>query len=908
MNKIKIKENIKSNQLKKKAISPIISVILLVAIVMILMGIYLSWSQTRSLGLIDETKEETKGQVGAIACMDADFVISNISINSITKEITFKVENKSRIDLINPKITIMGKINGETVSYYGQFKETIKGGYIAFLSTFSDDFSFQEGITYQDLPLEIDLITIVAQNCPLEIMEFRRTDVDYKDLVGWWKFDEGEGTTVVDSSGNGNNGTIVGGVSWVDGLGNGNKTLSFDGLTGQVELPHQGSDQITFSLWVLNDYDNGSERNPRRATKKGGGASIGEFITRYGSMGVSVYLGGGSPTPSYHDTTGISIPMLNFYHVAWTYDKTQLKMYVNGEHNRTVDVSREDGFSDDIIYLGDFYGLIDDKHLGFFDDFRLYNAVLSQDEILEIYNTTKDYYKDFVIDIDSPIEDSNYFIYMPINFKAKIYNPPESYTCNWTSSIDGLFIEDDCDVNVSSLSLGEHTITLEVVTSEETKTIYKNITIEREIPQENLVLHLDASSIEGLSDGDRIETWLDQSLNFYNFTEPNVNKQPFYKENGINGLSVVEFKEEEWLRNSEISSESPSTIFVVWRINSESSQVWPYVFDSYDESPRTYLAHNSSRIYTAFSDQIFYDKPKPFDFIINSVVTGTNGKIFENGILMASGDVGAASISGLVLGGRYNEPRLYGDIAEIIIYDKELLEEERQQVEEHLMEKYGLFVADINLEEGLVSYWNFDDIEGDVIDSHGDNNGTNIGATRGVNGVINNAFEFDGIGNYIEYSSTDSLRLVNDFTIQFWIYPHNLSSEMFFYSAGYNNNNSNMIYYNSGEIFIAEHKTSNQGVSSGVSLSENQWQFVTIVRLNNVYYFYINGNFEKSANSNGVNTDAHNHHIGFAYPRNKANTWFDGKIDEVGIWNRALSSLEVEKLYNNGIGLTYPFS
>ena len=34
------------------------------------------------------------------------------------------------------------------------------------------------------------------------------------DLVGWWKFDESSGTTVADSSGAGNDGTLEGNADW----------------------------------------------------------------------------------------------------------------------------------------------------------------------------------------------------------------------------------------------------------------------------------------------------------------------------------------------------------------------------------------------------------------------------------------------------------------------------------------------------------------------------------------------------------------------------------------------------------------------------------------------------------------------------------------------------------------------
>jgi len=53
--------------------------------------------------------------------------------------------------------------------------------------------------------------------CLILVMGFALTHtvsaVD-KDLKGWWKFNEGTGTTVEDSSGNGNTGTIVTGPTW----------------------------------------------------------------------------------------------------------------------------------------------------------------------------------------------------------------------------------------------------------------------------------------------------------------------------------------------------------------------------------------------------------------------------------------------------------------------------------------------------------------------------------------------------------------------------------------------------------------------------------------------------------------------------------------------------------------------
>ncbi len=70
-------------------------------------------------------------------------------------------------------------------------------------------------------------------------------------LVGYWKFDEGSGTTATDSSGNGNTGTIYG-ATWVDGKSG--KALSFDGNDDYVVSTtvnfSTGSADRTISFWV----------------------------------------------------------------------------------------------------------------------------------------------------------------------------------------------------------------------------------------------------------------------------------------------------------------------------------------------------------------------------------------------------------------------------------------------------------------------------------------------------------------------------------------------------------------------------------------------------------------------------------------------------------------------------------
>jgi N-acetylneuraminic acid mutarotase len=69
-------------------------------------------------------------------------------------------------------------------------------------------------------------------------------------LVGWWKFDETNGTIAYDFSGNGNDGNLTNGPTWTIGKIGG--ALSFDGVDDRVKIPHTILDQklaFTVSLW-----------------------------------------------------------------------------------------------------------------------------------------------------------------------------------------------------------------------------------------------------------------------------------------------------------------------------------------------------------------------------------------------------------------------------------------------------------------------------------------------------------------------------------------------------------------------------------------------------------------------------------------------------------------------------------
>ena len=87
-------------------------------------------------------------------------------------------------------------------------------------------------------------------SCSVLVVSMFLTSTAQADLVAWWRFDDGSGTTAVDSSGNGNDGTINGGAQWVDGQLGG--ALQFNGVDAEVRAPHIPFDNRSFTvtMWI----------------------------------------------------------------------------------------------------------------------------------------------------------------------------------------------------------------------------------------------------------------------------------------------------------------------------------------------------------------------------------------------------------------------------------------------------------------------------------------------------------------------------------------------------------------------------------------------------------------------------------------------------------------------------------
>jgi hypothetical protein len=150
-------------------------------------------------------------------------------------------------------------------------------------------------------------------------------------LVGAWSFDEGSGTHVADSSGNGDNGVISGNVSWVSGPTG--SALGFDGGSGQVDVPDapvlEPATALTVSAWVRSV---GSPGPYRYILAKGADGCVASSYALYTGPtgGLEFYVSGTGGHYHRSSDTGPSVWDGTWHLVTATFDGSTIQLYLDG--------------------------------------------------------------------------------------------------------------------------------------------------------------------------------------------------------------------------------------------------------------------------------------------------------------------------------------------------------------------------------------------------------------------------------------------------------------------------------------------------------------------------------------------------------------------------------------------------
>ena len=198
-------------------------------------------------------------------------------------------------------------------------------------------------------------------------------------------------------------------------------------------------------------------------------------------------------------------------------------------------------------------------------------------------------------------------------------------------------------------------------------------------------------------------------------------------------------------------------------------------------------------------------------------------------------------------------------------------------------------------------------LDGDGVDSYGGQNATVTGA----------GFVTGKSGQGFDFANTTARSIVapafdppGDFSVSMWAYVATGGGGDYAQVVGQmdgGSGNQNWVilstfgikfsYYNYGNILV------NQVDMSG---HVNSWTHVVFTRNSSFIRGYVNGSLIVGPTSATAPTSVPSANFRMG-TRNDGYSAFNGKLDEVALWTRAITDSEVTELYNSGAGKFYPF-
>ena len=209
------------------------------------------------------------------------------------------------------------------------------------------------------------------------------------------------------------------------------------------------------------------------------------------------------------------------------------------------------------------------------------------------------------------------------------------------------------------------------------------------------------------------------------------------------------------------------------------------------------------------------------------------------------------------------------------------------------------------ISSGLVGYWNFDGknmTNSTSTDSSGNgNNGTLTNMTTTANaikGKLGQALNFVSASNqYVIAPDSSSLDITTNITISAWIKPDVLGGgyKTIVSKRDLSNTTNYQLYLNTTAGALSFY-SGTENISSYIP-PRNQWTFVSATVSGTTLTFYVNGVSVQSGTISGsVTPNNGSLYIG----SNNIPEAFSGSIDDVRVYNRALSPSEMLKLYQMG--------
>ena len=216
----------------------------------------------------------------------------------------------------------------------------------------------------------------------------------------------------------------------------------------------------------------------------------------------------------------------------------------------------------------------------------------------------------------------------------------------------------------------------------------------------------------------------------------------------------------------------------------------------------------------------------------------------------------------------------------------------------------------ITVSSGPVAAYNFEEVSGaKVIDASGQgNHGTRSGTSRITQGRFGKALSFDGLNDWVTVNDAASLDLTTGMTVEAWVYPTEsmtgwrtlVTKESPPDRASYYLHANSDTDQPATGVFIGGY----QDLRGGPWLLPNTWVHLAGTYDGTTQRLYVNGSeVAKRAQSGPIEVSGGVLRIG---GNSIWGEFFKGRIDEIRVYNRALSAAEITTDMNTSVATSSP--
>ena len=231
------------------------------------------------------------------------------------------------------------------------------------------------------------------------------------------------------------------------------------------------------------------------------------------------------------------------------------------------------------------------------------------------------------------------------------------------------------------------------------------------------------------------------------------------------------------------------------------------------------------------------------------------------------------------------------------------------------VEQWSIWTADNNVD--ILSVWKFNEQTGTTAyDELGINNGSITGATINQTGILNESYDFDGTGDYINIGDSSSLSFEYNevFSISVWVNSSASTGTIFSKNDGTDAGKGYKLYLSTGSFFWL--LTNSAGdkmnvVAQGIDIRDGNWHNYVLTKTTSSSASGFTNYVDGTLRGTGVITDTlsatTDNDLSFRIGSlSDDSEGFNGTMDELVIWKgRTLNQTDVTNLWNGGLGISY---